>query len=217
MRAKRPGTCWMIGGLLLIAAALCLAVYNGWESDRAAEAVSQVMQELRPQTEPTDLPTEPALSVTRPEPVIPDYLRDPHIPMPTREIDGEAYIGVLDIPALGLSLPVISEWSDARLKIAPCRYQGSAYLDDLIIMAHNYASYFGPLLQVKIGDRVYFTDAEGNVFAYDVVEVETLDKNDAEGMVRGEWDLTLFTCTVGGQYRVTARCDRAEAHREETK
>lgn len=28
--------------------------------------------------------------------------------MPEREIDGQSYIGVLDIPALGLSLPIIS-------------------------------------------------------------------------------------------------------------
>ena len=38
------------------------------------------------------------------------------------------------------------------------------------------------------------------------VELETLSPFAIEEMTGGNWDLTLFTCTVGGQYRVTVRC-----------
>ena len=57
----------------------------------------------------------------------PEYLRNPEMEMPVEEIEGNGYIGLLEIPALGLSLPVMSEWSYPNLKLAPCRYSGSAY------------------------------------------------------------------------------------------
>ena len=37
----------------------------------------------------------------------------------------------------------MESWSYPKLKVAPCRYRGSAYLDDLIIAAHNYDRHFG--------------------------------------------------------------------------
>ncbi len=33
---------------------------------------------------------------------------------------------------------------------------------------------------------------------------------DVEEMITGDWDLTLFTCTLGGQTRVTVRCQLIE-------
>ena len=126
--------------------------------------------------------------------------------MPTVEVDGNRYIGRVTIPALGLELPVMSQWSYPNLKIAPCRYQGSAYTGDLIIAGHNYRTHFGPLKNLGGGDAVLFTDADGNQFRYTVAQVETLAKTAVEEMAAGDWDLTLFTCTLGGQTRVTVRC-----------
>ena len=49
-----------------------------------------------------------------------------------------------------------------------------------------------------------------NVVTFRMVERETLGPTDVEGMEAGDWDLTLFTCTVGGQTRVTIRFEREE-------
>lgn len=46
---------------------------------------------------------------------------------------------------------------------------------------------------------------DGNVFTYKMVEQETLLPTSIDAMESGDWDLTLFTCTVGGQSRVTIR------------
>lgn len=167
------------------------------------------------QTEATEKPTEkPAKNPTMPDQTvpteeieIPDYILNPDMEMPVEHIDGQDYIGVLAIPGLELKLPVISEWSYPRLKIAPCRYAGSAYTGDLIISAHNYSSHFGKLNHLHVGDTVSFTDIDGNVFHYKVMEIYTLKPTAIEEMESGDWDLTLFTCTVGGQSRVTVRCD----------
>ena len=128
--------------------------------------------------------------------------------MPTVEIDGVEYIGTLTIPALGLELPIVSAWSDALLDLAPCRYTGSAYLGDLIIAGHNYRGHFGSLYRLAPGDEVQFTDAAGNVFSYAVSEIQELPGTALEEMEAGDWDLTLFTCTLSRTSRVTIRCQR---------
>ena len=125
-------------------------------------------------------------------------------------IDGYAYIGYLSVPSLGLELPVMSAWDETRLKIAPCRYAGSTKSDDLVIAGHNYRRHFSPLKQLVPGDAVYFFDMDGVCSAYEVVVLETLPPAAVEDMTAGAYDLTLFTCTYGGQNRFTVRCDRIE-------
>lgn len=203
---KKKGSILMMGGLLLMVAALSLTCYNMWEERRAEASAASALEEIQPEM---PVAAEPSIqSENTQEAVIPDYLLNPEMEMPTVESEGQAYIGVLDIPVLGLELPVISEWSYPRLKLAPCRFEGSAYLDDLIIAAHNYRSHFGGLKNLRPGDEVSFTDVEGNVFRYTVAELEILGGNDLEELESGEWDLTLVTCTLGGKSRVTVRCVR---------
>ena len=194
----------MLGaGLLLIAAALALAAYNVIDAQRAARSAAQALEALSQTTAASAAEPEEASADNAPA-----YLADPEMPMPTVSFDGNDYIGRVDIPSLGLSLPVISEWSYPRLKIAPCRYTGSAYLDNLIIAAHNYSSHFGNLNRLNTGDTVTFTDVDGNQFTYAVSLIEDLPGTAIEEMQAGEWDLTLFTCTLGGRSRVTVRCER---------
>lgn len=198
MKAKR-GTVWINAGLLLIAAALFLSVYNEWESHEARDSARQVIAQLC-----DELPTEAGEPTT-----LPDVRRE----MPVKTINGRDYIGVLSIPSLELELPVISQWDYPALKVAPCRYSGSLYQDNLIICAHNYASHFGKLKELQPGDIVLFTDMDEHVVTFQMVERETLNPMDAEGMEAGDWDLTLFTCTIDGQTRVTIRLERVEVFR----
>ena len=72
----------------------------------------------------------------------------------------------------------------------------------------SWPSHFGQIKTLKPGDAVVFTDVDGNVYSYEVAELETLQPAAVDEMKSGEWDLTLFTCTIGGQTRVTVRCDR---------
>lgn len=203
---KKKGSILMMGGLLLMAAALFLTCYNLWEERRAEASASAALEQILSELPAAEAPVPPPEDIR--EAVIPDDLLDPEMEMPTVETDGQAYIGVVAIPALGLELPVISQWSYPRLKTAPCRFEGSAYSDDLIIAGHNYRSHFGGLKNLRPGDEVTFTDVEGNVFRYTVAELETLDGNDLEGLESGEWELTLFTCTLARTTRVVVRCVR---------
>lgn len=188
-------------GLLLMAGALGLLAYNRWDNWRAGQSVADIQDTLEEAEEETlysipSLPTVPEDGVMR-----------------TIEIDGYEYIGTLSIPSYGLELPVMAEWSYPGLKIAPGRYTGSVWTDDLIICGHNYERHFGNLKYLEAGDEISFTDVDGNVFNYQVEEVIILQPTDVEEMVdqtSSEWDLTLFTCTIGGQTRVTVRCSRTD-------
>ena len=190
----------MVSGLLLIAAALCLFVYNKREAESAAQTAEQALQEISDVPHVLEQPQESEIHS-----IIPDYISDPTMEMPTVEVDGNFYIGILEIHALELSLPVISEWNDTRLKQAPCRYKGSVYLDNLIIAGHNYKKHFGGLKNLQIGDTITFTDMDEHCFSYTVTALEELDGTAIEAMESGDWDLTLFTCTIGGKKRVTVR------------
>ena len=193
----------MVLGALLILAAAALLAYNKWDAARADKAAQQALGELE-QTLTTTV-EEKAKSET----VVLQPELDPAQPMTETELDGWSYIGYLSIPSIGLDLPVMSEWSYPRLKIAPCRQFGSSRTDDLVIAAHNYESHFGKLTSLTAGDSVTFTDMDGIVNEYVVNKVEVLDPHSVEEVEHSGYALVLYTCTYGGKTRVTVFCDRA--------
>ena len=199
----KRGAFWIHLGLLLIAAALFLSAYNTMDSRKDGETSRQVMAQMC-----EALPTQTTAETEAP--AVPEYLLDADREMPVQTINGRDYIGVLTIPSLELELPVLSQWDYPALKVAPCRYSGSLYQDNLILCAHNYASHFGKLKNLRVGDTAIFTDMDENVVSFQLAAQETIQPEDLEAMEAGDWDLTLFTCTVGGQTRVTIRFEREE-------
>ena len=190
-------------GIVLLMGALALHLYNRMEDNRAGDAVVNILPQLVEQI--PESPKEEHLT----EQLIPVEFREPEdLKMTEKVIDGDAYIGYLSIPKLELDLPILSDWDYTLLQKAPCRYTGSTKTDDLVLMAHNYDKHFGRLSKLSVGDAVYFTDMDGIVSAYVVVGQDVLDPTAIEEMTSGDFDLTLFTCTYGGQNRVTIYCDR---------
>ena len=188
-------------GLLLIVSAFGLTFYNLWDNSRASHEANEILVEISNQISETSEAYE-----AYGDEFIPDYILNPKMNMPTITHDGHKYIGTISIPVIDLELPVMDSLSYPQLKIAPCRYSGSAYLNNLVIAAHNYTGHFGRLRNLVTGDDVFFTDVDGNVFKYKVSNIETLVPTDVEEMKSGDWDLTVFTCTVGGQTRLAIRC-----------
>ena len=154
--------------------------------------------EPTPSPEPTSTPT--------PAPTGKLYERVPGIEMPGEKVNGHEYIGTLSIPSLGLKVPVQRNWSYENLSVSPCRYSGSAYADNLTIIAHTY--HFGKLSSLALDATVTFTDMENNVFRYVVREKNTISPNDANEIAHSGYDLTLVTCTISGTKRVAVYCER---------
>ena len=190
-------------GLLLATVSVALGAYNLWDDQRAGtEAESALKKIVQYREKVAAAPSQEASPGPTP---------DPNRKMPVLEMDGYCYIGTISIPVIDVELPVQDSWSLSLLKASPCCYKGTVYRRDLIICAHNYATHFGRLKNLLPGDEVIFTDIDGNEYHYTVTEMDTLSGTAVEEMESGQWDLTLFTCTLEGRTRVTVRCDLTES------
>ncbi len=222
-KSKGNGKIMMTFGLLLTAAALFLTGYNLWgeyqAKKNANEALLQVVEVISEETA-----DDGANRVSASNFAASGILSEVQSPesgdetaqtsesaastqsMLVRMIAGQDYIGIVEIPALSLELPIINELDDAKLKIAPCRFMGSAYLGDFIISGHSYKNHFRYIRKLVPGDQIIFTDMGGTRFVYEVTSYEVIGGEDVERMLSGEWDMTLFTCTYNSTSRHTVRC-----------
>lgn len=216
MRTKL-GTCFMIVGILLVLSAVGLLVYNQWEAGQARKSTEEIMPQMLAEIEvrkqeKENLPQTPSQELENiTQEHLPALTEPPVEEMEEVIIEGNGYIGYLSIPVLELDLPIMGDWSYPKLKKAACRYVGTVAGDDLVIMAHNYEYHFGRLDELSPGDMVFFTDTEGSIVLYEVVMRDILNSTAIEEMTAGTFDLVLFTCTYGGQSRVTVYCDRVQA------
>ena len=212
MKRKILGTAFVVLGAVLIIIALSAIIINLWQEEMSGlnsdHAMEQLWEQMTVDPVPAtpDTPDTPALlpengSISD----APEFR-----PMPEIQVDGISYVGYLSIPALNLELPVISESTEQNLEIAPCRFFGTVYQKDFVIGGHRYRRHFRKLSTLGYGERLSFTDVEGNVYIYEVAECEVLEPNQAEYLCSGDWDLSLFTCTPGGMTRVVLRCLRVK-------
>lgn len=199
---KILGRFFMILGLLLVLGAAGLLGYNTWDSSRAGEESASLLAQL--ELSEMEQPSSDA-EETEPHPVV-------QREMTVKTIEGLDFIGYLSIPELNLELPVQDWWSYDGLQKSPGRYTGTTFTDDMTVCAHNYAAHFGRLRSLPLGAEVRFTDMDGVVWLYAVSEITVLEPEDVLTMTEkgpeDTWGLTLFTCTPGGEQRVTVRCDR---------
>ena len=189
---KKSGVILISLGAVLILAALLLFLHNRSEDRRAGQEAESLLEDVR-STMAANADPEPQEELAE-------------------EITYD-YAGVITIPDLSLELPVIDQWSYARLKVAPCRQSGAAADGDLVIAAHNYKSHFGYLDRLEPGASVIFTDMEGTVYRYAVEEIRQLEPEDVEdvsSVFSSEYPLVLYTCTPGGKARVAVFCRWAE-------
>lgn len=175
---RRIGLLLTVLGLAVLTAALCLAGRNLAVERRAGAASARILSALS---------SPPKSTVEAPE--------DPE------------YFGQLSIPTLELELPILSEWSGENLRIAPCRYSGSLEEGNLVLIAHNYRTHFGPIRRLKPGDPVNLTLAEGMELHYQVIASEVVSPVALEAVTSGSHSLTLITCTYGGKTRLAVYCD----------
>ncbi len=196
---KKIAIALMTVGIIFIAFAAAVLVYNNYENRKAQESADALMESLRL-----------SIAEDRFGNKVTDYFDEE---MTVKEINGYGYIGYLSVPALKLELPVMAECDYGRLKIAPCRYYGSTKTHNLVIAAHNYLVHFAYLGKLKAGDTVIFTDMDAKTLHYKVTSVEQLWPTDVDKVKDSGDDLILYTCTYGGRKRVTVRCTYEEAYK----
>ena len=208
---KTASICCIAIGTVLLLSALFLVLHNVAEDRKSGETAERVLDELK-QEIPEYQPATAMPAAENYDPI--EKYETTTVPeQETIEIDGGQYMGYITIPALSVELPVLADWSYPNLKIAPCRYVGSLSEGNLVICAHNYNSHFGRINDLNSDDEIIFTETTGQIHRYSVVNTEQLPGTAVEDIKFGnadDWDLTLFTCTLSGQSRVTVRAVRTE-------
>ena len=218
---KRKRTLFTLIGAVLILAGLGWTAYNMWLQSSAGAASEGAMTQLSSMIPDTSADLEQVLEEIRQDAETEASSSGSTHGVPAKEvfydengeakehpvveIDGRDYVGIITIPSLDIELPVLNEWSYANLRVSPCRMCGSAYTDDLVLLAHNYNTHFGRIKTLEPGDIVIFTDMDGAVFVYEVDEQQILAPTAVEYVTASDWDLTMFTCTIGGRTRVVVR------------
>ena len=201
-RRRRVSTVLIALGVIAIAAALALLCYNAYDDNRAESEAGAALDDLLgqlPDASADELARQAALAGGG--------------DMPVTYVDGVAYIGYLELCDLGINLPVAAEYRLSQLRSTPARYSGSVYTDDIVICAHNCSTHFGGLRDLDAGSKVYFVDATGLMWEYEVLGVEVVQPTAISEMLGTDgsgssWDMTLFTCTPGGAARVAVRLKR---------
>ena len=183
----RPRRLLVAAGALLLLAGALLAGQNLLTERRAARQTADLLAAVETRiAAPADLPA-------------PEVTRDPWT--------GYEVIGVVGLPDLGLSLPVLADYTQDLLAVAPCRYTDDLALEpgQLVVAGHNYRTHFGRLGELSPGSRITWQNLDGVTYTYTVTEVTEIDAGDREALEQGDWDLTLFTCDVTRTRRILVR------------
>ncbi len=211
---KKVGNILILFGLLLIAAAVVMygvGLHREKLADQSGEDLSvQLVQAIAEKAKEVPAEAAPAESENGNATIadgdmftVADTLHET-----TLSVAHYDFIGYLSIPALRLDIPVLADWNDRLLEVAPCRYAGSPENNDLVISGHNYSRHFGRLSRLSAGDTVTLTRTDGSVIRYEVSISEILLPTEITRMIDSRYDLTLFTCTKGGRTRYALRCTR---------
>ena len=117
-------------------------------------------------------------------------------------IDNKEYIGIIELPSLNLTLPVLASCEGDNLEKGICLYSSNG---NYVIGGHNRDSQFGPIYDLKINDKLIFYDIHSNKKEYTLAKTEILLPEDVEKFTTNEYGITLFTCYWDNHQRYVLR------------
>lgn len=124
------------------------------------------------------------------------------------------FVGVVTIPKLNITYPILSKTTDELMKVSACKFHGANpnEVGNLCIIAHNYRRkgvFFSDVPDLVNGDIVEIEDLSQKTIQYEVYDVHTVlpnNREDTTQMTNGRKEVTLITCTDDSKERVIVRC-----------
>lgn len=130
--------------------------------------------------------------------------------------NGKKYetIGVVRIPKINITYPILAKTTDALMKVAPCKFHGPSpnEVGNLCVIAHNYRRkgvFFSDVETLVVGDIVEIQDLSQRVVQYEVYDIHTVMPDnvaDTTQKTNGRKEVTLITCTDDSEQRIIVRC-----------
>ncbi len=110
-------------------------------------------------------------------------------------------IGIIEIPKINISYPILSKFNDELLKVSPCRFYGSYpnTIGNMCVAGHNYDDnrFFGNLKSLEIRDKINIYDSNNCIvsyYIYDKFEIEDSNTSCTNQNTHGKREITLVTC-----------------------
>ena len=179
MRKNRLRQICVILGVVLLAAAIGALIWWNWtvgHSEIQAANYVATLRSLLP--EPRDATPEPRRDNT----------------MAVLPLDGTDFVGILEMPGYGLTLPVGADWGHTYQY--PCRFSGSIYDGSLQVGATTQKGQFDFYRELSVGDRVVYTDMEGNRYTFRITGLRQESHVDQTTLSRAEASLVLFVKNI---------------------
>lgn len=130
--------------------------------------------------------------------------------------NGKKYetVGIVKIPKLNITYPILSKTTDALMKVSACKFHGANpnEVGNLCIIAHNYRRkgvFFSDVPTLVVGDIVEIQDLSQRTVQYEVYDVHTVipdNVDDTTQKTNGRREVTLITCTNDSKQRFIVRC-----------
>jgi len=182
-------SCILTGVCLLVVAIGVLIVWQ-WSIHTYAEKAEYYVNTLR-------------TLIPEPQGAIPEERRDNT--MSTLSIDGIDFVGLLEIPCYGFVLPVCGDWETPDQY--PCQFDGSIYNRTMQIGGTSQKGQFDFYREISVGDVVYFTDMEGNRYAYAVKDIQYEKSANQTALQKKDSALTLFIKNIYALDYIIIFCD----------
>lgn len=188
-RSAARKMCILAGFCLLAGAAVLLGAWQ-WNiraSEKEAAILADTLRALMPGQQNA----------------VPEERRDNT--MSVLSLDGTDFIGILEMPRYGSLLPVAADWGDLRKY--PCRFSGSIYDGSIQIGGTTQKGQYDFYREISVGDSLFFTDMEGNCYAFAVTDLRYEKHADQDALQRKEAALTLFIKNEYAFEYIIVSCD----------
>ncbi len=177
-RQKFKNLLVILGALLLAGAMLCLGIWHFTvqTNKQNAQKITNTIYSLIP-TPQAAVPEEQS-SVT----------------MPTLSVNGADFVGILEMPSFGSTLPVAANFENTAKY--PCKFSGSLYTGDLKIGATSQNGQYSFAKDISVGETLHFTNTLGNRYAYTVSNIKVVKHINETTLNSENAQLTLFVKNV---------------------
>ena len=112
--------------------------------------------------------------------------------MSSLEIDGDSFVGIIEVPVYESKLPIYASWDTDKLNRFPCRFFGSVYNKTLMIGGSENDGQFDFITQISLGDSVCITDTMGVRYTFQVSSIRRCKDISADKLLSEESSLIFF-------------------------
>lgn len=191
MKKRKINVFYILGAALIVAAVGLYAAKTAAISE-AEKKTSQIAEQIE-----NILPARTAG-------VVGEYFEGG---MPAYSIDSTDYVGLLQVPNLGIKRPILSAWKQNNVVMCPSKYDGSVYTGFMVIGGSNHKGQMDFLSQLDLGYKVIVTDMLGNEFSYEIKSIDRANEVNEELFNAKEYSLILFTYAGSEKKYIVVGCD----------